>query len=108
MLEQLIPQIMVPEFSRDQIEPFCKKHHIKRLSLFGSELHGDNAPGSDIDILVEFEEGHIPGFAFAGIQRELSELLGRHVDLHTPESLSRYFRTDVVKEARPLYVASKS
>ena len=95
------------ELPKDRINAFCRKHHILRLSLFGSELHGESTSGSDLDILVEFEEGHTPGFAFAGIQRELSEMLGRNVDLHTPASLSRYFRTDVVREARPLYAASK-
>ena len=99
---------MTIEFPKDSIEPFCRKHHITRLSLFGSVMHRENTPESDVDILVEFEEGFIPGFAFASIQRELSEMLGQNVDLHTPTSLSRYFRTDVVKEAQPLYVASKS
>lgn len=96
------------EFPTEQIEALCRKHHIARLSLFGSVLHGDNTSTSDLDILVEFEEGHTPGFAFAGIQRELSELLCRNVDLHTPASLSRYFRHEVLKEASPLYAASRS
>lgn len=95
------------QFPAKQIAAFCRKHHILQLSLFGSVLHQESAPGSDLDILVEFEEGHTPGFAFAGIQSELCELLGRTVDLHTPASLSQYFRSDVVKEARPLYVTSK-
>jgi|GEM_PF-171339 len=98
--------IMTTEFPKGPIEALCRKHHITRLSLFGSVLHQDSSAESDVDILVEFEEGHTPGFAFAGIQRELSEMLGREVDLHTPASLSRYFRTDVVKEARPLYATS--
>jgi hypothetical protein len=95
-------------FPTKRIEALCRKHHIKRLSLFGSILHGDDTPNSDLDILVEFEEGQTPGFAFAGIQRELSEIIGRDVDLHTPASLSRYFRTEVVKEATPLYVSAGS
>lgn len=99
---------MATEFSSDRIEVLCRKHHISRLSLFGSVLHGNSTPTSDLDILVEFEEGHTPGFAFAGIQRELSEIFGRNVDLHTPASLSRYFRNEVVKEASPLYAASRS
>jgi hypothetical protein len=95
------------KFSKDGIELLCRRHHILRLSLFGSQLHGDSTPHSDLDILVEFEVGHMPGFAFAGIQRDLSELLGCNVDLHTAASLSRYFRSDVVSEATPLYAASK-
>ena len=92
---------------KEQIAALCRKHHIKSLSVFGSALHGDDTSESDVDILVEFEEGHTPGFGFAGIQREISELIGREVDLHTHASLSRYFRAQVVKEARPIYVISK-
>ena len=98
---------MTTEFPKGQIEVLCKKHRITRLSLFGSALHGDSTSQSDVDILVEFEASHTPGFAFAGIQRELSEMLGCDVDLHTPASLSRHFRNDVVKESQPLYVTSK-
>lgn len=94
--------------SSEELANFCRKHHIARLSLFGSALHGAETSESDVDILVEFTPGHTPGFAFAGMQRELSELLGREVDLHTAGSVSRYFRTEVVKEARPLYVSSKA
>ena len=95
-------------FPTDRIEALCRKYHITRLSLFGSVLHGDDTPTSDLDILVEFQEGHTPGFAFAGIQREISEILCRNVDLHTPASLSRYFRSEVVREASPLYAAAGS
>jgi len=94
---------ILTNFPEDRIEAVCKKHHITRLSLFGSVLHQEGTPESDLDVLVEFEEGHTPGYAFAGIQRELSDIFGRNVDLHTPASLSPYFRTEVVREARPLY-----
>ncbi len=90
------------------MEEFCRKNFISKLSLFGSQLHQNSSPGSDVDILVEFEEGHTPGFAFARMQRELSEILGHNVDLHTPFCLSPYFRADVVKEALPFYVTAKS
>jgi len=69
-------------------------------------LRDDFEPGSDVDILVEFEPGAAPGFGFVAIQNELSELLGHTVDLHTPATLSRYFRQKVLKEARPLYDAA--
>src|ERR1043166_9081120 len=95
-------------FPTDRIEELSRKYHITRLSLFGSVLHGDDTPTSDLDILVEFEEGHTPGFSFAGIQRELSEILCRDVDLHTPASLSRYFRIEVVREASLLYASAGS
>jgi hypothetical protein len=91
---------------RDKITSFCKRNHIRRLALFGSVLRQDFGPDSDVDVLVEFEPDHIPGLAFFGMQDELSQILGRKVDLNTPQFLSRYFRKAVQKEAEDLYVAS--
>ena len=88
---------------REQIAAFCRRHHIRRLSLFGSVLRDDFAPDSDVDVLVEFAPGHTPGFAFFSMEEELSEILGRKVDLNTPGFLSRYFREQVMEEAEPLY-----
>jgi predicted nucleotidyltransferase len=84
---------------------FCEWHHIRRLSLFGSQLTGTARPDSDIDLLVEFEPGRVPGLlALAGMELELSELLGgRRVDLRTAEDLSRYFRDEVVRTAEVQY-----
>ncbi|MBL8529541.1 MAG: nucleotidyltransferase family protein [Burkholderiales bacterium] len=85
---------------------FCATHHIRRLSLFGSQLKGTAGPDSDIDLLVEFDPEHIPGlFGVAGMEIELSELLGRKVDLRTAGDLSRYFRDDVVRTAEVQYAA---
>jgi predicted nucleotidyltransferase len=95
-----IPQIAV---SQDEITDFCRRHHIKKLALFGSVLRKGFGPESDIDVLVEFEPGHIPGFAFFEMQEELSGLLGRDVDLNTPAFLSRHFRDRVQAEAVVLY-----
>lgn len=84
----------------------CRRHHIRKLSLFGSMLKGTARPDSDIDLLVEFEPGHVPGLiALAGIEIELSDLLGRKVDLRTAEDLSRYFRDEVMREAEEQYAA---
>ncbi|GEM_PF-137148 len=94
------PKIGVP---RAKIVAFCKRHHIRKLSLFGSVLRDDFRPDSDVDILVEFEPGHTPGLAFFGMQDELSQILGRKVDLHTPGFLSRYFRARVLAEAKTQY-----
>jgi len=69
-------------------------------------LRDDFRPESDIDVLVTFEPEATPGFAFIGVQDELSELLGHPVDLHTPASLSKYFRNEVFNEAKPLYDAA--
>ena len=86
---------------RREVAEFCKRHHIKKLSLFGSVLREDFRPDSDIDVLVEFEPGRTPGFlGLAAMELELSKLCGgRRVDMRTAEELSRYFRQDVVWEA---------
>lgn len=88
---------------RHKIAEFCKRHHIKRLAFFGSVLRDDFRSDSDVDVLVEFEPGHAPGLAFYGMEIELSEILGRKVDLRTPADLSRYFRQDVLKLAEVQY-----
>ncbi|ABY35311.1 MAG TPA: nucleotidyltransferase [Chloroflexus aurantiacus] len=90
---------------REALADFCRRHHIRRLALFGSALHGDPGPESDIDLLVEFAPGHVPGLIrLARMERELSALFnGRKVDLRTPEDLSRYFRDTVLKEAEVQY-----
>jgi hypothetical protein len=91
---------------RDQIAAFCRRHHIRRLSLFGSVLREDFRPDSDVDILVEFEPGHVPGLAFFAMQRELTEMLGHFADLNTAQCLSRYYRDEVLSEAEVVYDAA--
>jgi predicted nucleotidyltransferase len=91
---------------RQAIAAFCRHHHIARLSLFGSVVRGDFRADSDVDVLVVFEPGHVPGlFGLAGMELELSEAVGRKVDLRTPEDLSPYFRDDVTAAAQVLYAA---
>lgn len=90
---------------KGKIAEFCKLHHIRKMSLFGSYLHGDFGPESDIDLLIEFEPNHVPGLiTLSGMEIELSDLIGRKVDLRTPEDLSRYFRKEVVASAEVQYV----
>lgn len=91
---------------RAAIAAFCRKNHIRKLALFGSVLRGDFGPESDVDVLVEFDPGHTPGLAFFRMQDELTELLGRRVDLNTPGFLSRYFRDEVLAEAETIYAAA--
>lgn len=91
------------DLSPAQLADFCRRHHIRRLALFGSALRDDFRPDSDVDVLVEFEPGHVPGLAFFTIETELSELLGRRVDLNTPQFLSPYFRDAVLAEAEVQY-----
>ena len=98
---------MNPRLSLDvtTLAHFCERHHIRRLALFGSQLKGTARPDSDIDLLVEFEPGRVPGLlALATMEMELSELLGgRRVDLRTAEDLSRYFRDEVMRTAEVQY-----
>ena len=89
-----------------QIEDFCRRNHIRRLALFGSVLRDDFGPDSDVDVLVEFEPGTRVGLRFFGMEQELSEILGRKVDLNTPGFLSEYFRDEVLAEAEALYDAA--
>jgi|SRR6516165_1078243 predicted nucleotidyltransferase len=91
---------------RERLAGFCQRNHIHRLALFGSVLREDFGPDSDVDVLVEFEPGRIPGLRFFALERELSEILGRKVDLDTPNFISPYFRDRVLAEAKVQYVAS--
>ena len=89
----------------DRIAGFCRRNHIRRLSLFGSILGDDFRADSDIDVLVEFELGHTVGLLrMAGLELELSEMLERKVDLRTPAELSRYFRDEVIQASEVQYV----
>ena len=92
---------------RDALAAFCRKWRIREFSLFGSVLRRDFRPDSDVDVLVEFEPGRVPGLiSLAGIEFELSAMLGEHrVEMHTPLCLSKYFRADVLAKAEALYVA---
>src|SRR5438270_9784030 len=85
------------QLNKRRISSFCKRHHIRKLSLFGSVLRSDFNQTIDLDILVEFEPAHVPGFIrLAAMERELTELLGRKVGLRTPQDLSRYFRDQLL------------
>jgi uncharacterized protein len=89
------------------IADFCRRYHIHRMALFGSVLRDDFRADSDIDVLVEFEPGHCVGLiTFGGMENELSDLIGRQVDLNTPGGLSPYFRDEALEEAETLYVAA--
>jgi len=87
------------------VADLCRRYHIRRLAIFGSVLRGELRPDSDIDVLVEFEEGRTPGFAFFDIQDELSRMIGRRVDLNTPHFLSPHIRQRVEEEAEVVFGA---
>jgi len=91
----------------EALSDLCQRHGIRQLALFGSALRNELETDSDIDLLVEFEPGQVPGLlGLSAIEMELEELLGRPVDLRTAADLSRYFRDDVRAAARALYDAA--
>ena len=91
-------------FDKDRLAAFCRQHQIRRLAFFGSVLRADFRPDSDVDVLVEFDPGTSVGLIrLAGMELELSRLLGRTADVRTPQDLSRYFRQDVLKSAAVQY-----
>ena len=97
---------MSPEIhlTKEKIAAYCKQHHIAKLSVFGSALRDDFTPQSDVDFLVVFEKGKEPGFiTLAGMENELSEMVGRKADLRTPEDLSVRFRDKVIESAEVQY-----
>ena len=91
---------------QERLAEFCRQNGVRRLAIFGSALRDDFGPGSDVDVLIEFKPGRTPGLRFFWMQEELSRLFDRTVDLHTPASLSRYFRSQVLAEAEDQYVAA--
>lgn len=94
------------EIPKEILADFCRRNRIRRLAFFGSVLRDDFTPESDVDVLVEFEPGTRVGLAFFTMQDELSDLLGRKVDLNTPACLSPYFRNEVLDEVEVLYDAA--
>ena len=96
-----VPTIQIP---RDRIAEFCRRHHIRRLSLFGSVLRDDFGPDSDVDVLVEWEPGHTPGWDIVTIAEEFGELFGgRKVDMINPKFLNRHLRDRVLNSAERIY-----
>lgn len=89
---------------KERIAEFCRRHHIVKLSLFGSVLGEEFRDDSDVDVLVEYDPRRIPDLLkVVGQEEELSSMLGRKVDLRTAEDLSRFFRDEVVRSAELLY-----
>jgi uncharacterized protein len=103
-----VPTLALPPLAAttEQLEAFCRTHHIRWLAVFGSVLRDDFGPESDVDVLVEFEEGHSPGLTFVSIADELERIVGRPVDLLTPPMLSRWMKPLVMRDARVLYDAA--
>ncbi len=100
MIERNLP-IKIPQ---EQLADFCQQNHIRKLSLFGSVLRDDFSLESDVDFLVEFASGKTPGLGIVRMERELSAMIARTVDLRTPHELSHYFRDRVLAGAFTIYV----
>ncbi len=96
----------LPQFDRVRIADFCRRHRVKRLALFGSALRDDFTADSDVDVLIVFEPEARTGLAFFDMEDELSEIVGRKVDLNTPGFLNHRFRDRVLEEAQDVYVAT--
>lgn len=91
----------------EAIARFCRQNRVRKMSLFGSVLRDDFGPESDLDVLVELEpDARVGLIGFAGLEIELSQLLGRKVDLNTLNCLSKSFRDQVQSEAEVLYAAA--
>jgi uncharacterized protein len=97
----------LPRYDKEALAERCRRHGIRRLSLFGSVLKGTDRPDGDIDLLGEFAPGNVPGMiGMAAIEEELCVIMGgRRVDLRTPQELSRYFREAVMREAEVQFAA---
>ena len=99
-----MPYSLKQKIPNNKLIDFCKKNHIKKLSLFGSAANDSLRPDSDIDLLVEFEKDRTPGlFTIVRMETELTKMLGRKADLRTPNELSQYFRDEVLKNAQLQY-----
>jgi len=105
MLSDEFPMIPVHlPTTEAQLADFCRRHHVRRLSFFGSVLRDDFRSDSDVDALIEFEPGHTPGFAIYDVEQELSGLLGGHpVDLVNPKYLNHRLKQNVLATAQLVY-----
>jgi len=91
--------------SKDDIAAFCRKQYIRRLALFGSVVRDDVGLESDVDCLVEFTDGHHPGWHIIDLEQEFSELVGgREVQFVNPKSLNRHLEDRILAEAEEQYV----
>jgi uncharacterized protein len=104
MATRLETNIAVPQA---ELEEFCRRHHVRRLAFFGSVLREDFRPdASDVDVLVWFDPEQRVGYlTLVEMEMELSGMLGRKVDLRTPDELSRYFREEVMQNAEVRFAA---
>lgn len=94
------------QVDRERLAAFCRENRIRRLAFFGSVLRDDFGPDSDVDVLVEFEPGTRLGYRYIRIMDDLSQLIGRRVDMMTPNSIRPAYRDEILSTARDYYVAA--
>ncbi|MBM3814995.1 MAG: nucleotidyltransferase [Acidimicrobiia bacterium] len=99
---------MAPDLPTQSIEKLCRKYQVKELALFGSALKEGTAGGRDVDLLVTFQPGARIGFEFVRLQRELSEAIGRPVDLVPKETLKPLIRDEILRQAVTVYEARET
>ena len=90
----------------ERIAEICRRHRIRRMSLYGSVIRDDFTADSDVGVLVELDPEYLPGLEYFGITVDLEALFGRRVDVVRPTELNRYYKADVLREAVPIYVAA--
>lgn len=93
------------QYDQAKLEEVCRKNGVEFLGVFGSFIHGDTRPDSDVDMLVRFSPTGTKGlFGLVQMQYDLEEIIGRKIDLVTEGFLSKYFRDEVISETKPIYV----
>jgi predicted nucleotidyltransferase len=95
-------------YSREQLEKLCRRYHVSKLSVFGSRARGDERPDSDLDLLVEFEPKHMPGWEYFTLEDELAKLFKTRVELATMEGLREKIRKQVLDDAKTIYLGEGS
>lgn len=109
-LARVLPtRSMIPmniHFPSEQLAEFCRRHHVRKLSLYGSVLRDDFRPDSDVDVLVEFEPGHVVGFAIIDMEAELTRMFGGHkADIVSAKYLNKRLRSRILRSAEVQYAA---
>ena len=97
-------ELILAQIPTDEIRQYCSEQPIRRLSVFGSAARGELTEESDIDLLVEYmPDASVGLFDMGGHLMDFQDIVGRKVDLVTPNGLCKYIRDDVLNDARLIY-----
>jgi uncharacterized protein len=94
----------IPLAATSELEPICRKYGVSTLAVFGSFARGEERSDSDLDILVSFAK-RVSLLGLVALERELTGLFGRKVDLLTEAGLSPYLKDRILKERQFIYAA---